>query len=435
MASPDVEGICEDRFACRRRCRQRHTSKSSEAPRKPCGFSRYQLRKLLTVSAAAAAGMGLASNEYSERTLIMPQRTGRSVLRQRPRLRLVHSAWFTPMGRGQQTSAKSQSSNDASLWSEVTEDLRLLPPLQELASERPSGDEDRFVLPCFPLPLARAALPDMKRTINVREPRYIRMYQEMLQDGKQYFAVPRLHRSEAGVQLAECCVLFQLTDLKDAPAGSKSRYVCKHIVSGRVRICRVLNPEVFAEDSTYLQVECRAITDEDEGANCKLQERVLHDVLGNVASLYEAGGIMLRRYEYQRDSSGRLQLFDFGADPHLSTEMLMQVNAQRQNFWQLATLWQGYSDRRTIALRQRRDRDALAMRRDDSWTPVQAVKAKQASDAQMAELEEDTASLMQRLIQADSHSARLSLLHAAASKELERLAAAAALRNAIGGEY
>ncbi|CAE7895038.1 unnamed protein product [Symbiodinium microadriaticum] len=75
---------------------------------------------------------------------------------------------------------------------------------------------------------------------------------------------------------------------------------------------------------------------------------------------HESAGDPLRRWEYMSDRSGLSRLVDHGSGPALSEDSLNAAGASREDFWELVQLWQGYWDRRGVALRQQHDRDMLA---------------------------------------------------------------------------
>jgi len=315
----------------------------------------------------------------------------------------------------------------------------LLPPLERMQPVKASSDNNTVVLPCFPLPLARVAFPGTERTLNICEPRYVTMYADMLHNGASSIAVPKMHRGPDGIRLSGSCVVFQLCDLKDGPAGTNYRYTCRHKVSRRMRIHKVLNPEVFQDASTYLQVECSEIQDTDADSQYSVEERALIDALWQVVEARASAGDPLRRWELSHDARGVPWLTDNAAVPTISEESLNGVSADRlQGLWHLAGLWQGYGERRVIALRQARDRvgkGEATLRGDVSAEDRERSEKRLRADydAEAASVAEATTKLMQRLLSSDSHGSRLALLTAAAAEETQRLAAVAALRASLGG--
>ncbi|CAE7768010.1 unnamed protein product [Symbiodinium sp. CCMP2592] len=306
-----------------------------------------------------------------------------------------------------------------------------LPPLT--AEPSAPAPPQPGTLPCFPLPLHRAALPGSRRMLNVMERRYTSMYEDLLTTGQRRFVVPRLLQTSQGACLAEAAVVFVITDLLEAPSNSRFRYTVQHSVQKPVRITRVLNPGAFAKKNTYLRVEYAKIRDHDAERDYWQEERALFRELHEVAALRESAGDPLRRWEYMSDRSGLSRLVDHGSGPALSEDSLNAAGASREDFWELVQLWQGYWDRRGVALRQQHDRDMLAARRADCG-PRTLAELRRSYEAESLEHQHQGAALMQVLLQSASHGERLKLLRGAARRELERLAAVAAVAGSTGGE-
>ncbi|CAE7568128.1 RHG1A [Symbiodinium sp. CCMP2456] len=164
-----------------------------------------------------------------------------------------------------------------------------LPPLT--AEPSAPAPPQPGTLPCFPLPLHRAALPGSRRMLNVMERRYTSMYEDLLTTGQRRFVVPRLLQTSQGACLAEAAVVFVITDLLEAPSNSRFRYTVQHAVQKPVRITRVLNPGAFAKKNTYLRVEYTKIPDHDAETDYWQEERALFRELHEVAALREAGTV------------------------------------------------------------------------------------------------------------------------------------------------
>jgi Lon protease-like protein len=290
-----------------------------------------------------------------------------------------------------------------------------------------------MTLPCFPLPLARAALPGTDRTINVCEKRYVKMVDDMLASGQTKFVVPKTRFAwgsppSRGVELAQAAVVFHVKDVRHAPPGSKFRYICKYKVGKPVIISKVINPEVYLEGNTYLRAECEQPQDKDEDVDYRVAERSLMDLLYEVARLRKSAGDPLRRLEYFLGANGRPYLVDHFKIASIEEDSLGLTWASREKFWEVASLWQGYCDRRAISLRQQLERDTLKLSGPKAeqlrrqYRDVQNDLARKASD------------LAQGLLQAEGHGQRLALLSAAARQEAQRLAALVAMAMVSQGE-
>eukprot|EP00401_Gymnodinium_catenatum_P014989 CAMPEP_0117611278 /NCGR_PEP_ID=MMETSP0784-20121206/82307_1 /TAXON_ID=39447 /ORGANISM="" /LENGTH=492 /DNA_ID=CAMNT_0005414709 /DNA_START=129 /DNA_END=1609 /DNA_ORIENTATION=- len=316
---------------------------------------------------------------------------------------------------------------------DVPEGGRFLPPLETMERQEPSGHVGTVVLPCFPLALPRAALPGAERVLNISEPRYRAMYQDLVEAGRRRIVVPRFRKDASGTRLAEAAVVFELEEIRDAQPGSRFRYVCTHRVARPVRIGRILNPASFAEASTYLLVECEQYDETDVDVETRGSERKLLATLDSVLELHVRAGVALRRWEYAADAWGRTRLVDNAAQPSLSEDSLALADAGREGLWHVAMLWQGYCERRSVALANGTTVPSLAP--GAGVTAAQAAELRSAAEAEIAAPLEAAADLAQQLLQANSHGERLAAFQAAVDAELERLAAASALQAAVGGEY
>lgn len=320
----------------------------------------------------------------------------------------------------------------------ATEELRFLQPLETMNLERSikpaaSSVQEGLVMPCFPLPLARAALPGSRRTINICEARYIEMINDLLLAGKRRFVVPRLRYAwgkppTRGVELAESAVVFELLNVRDPPVASRFRFICSHEVKSPIRITQVLNPEAYAEKNTYLRVECQEFSDRDLDIVFKMEERALLDALYEVARLRASTGDPLRRLEYVLDARGQPSLIDHNLLPTISEDSLGLTGVCRDRFWELAALWQGYCDRRGISLRQQLEHDS------NNRGASEVAELRRNYEAEATDFARSTSDLMQGLLQAETHGARLVALQTAADQEVQRLGAIAAIQTASGGE-
>ena len=114
--------------------------------------------------------------------------------------------------------------------------------------------EGATVVPLFPLGVTY--LPYTKPVLNIFEPRYRAMYNDILFSGARRFMVCNVD-SETG-RLAEVGVLFYLDDLKEVSGQTNDavKYVGSHsVLPTRVRLRKVLNPKMAATRESYLRAE------------------------------------------------------------------------------------------------------------------------------------------------------------------------------------
>lgn len=154
-----------------------------------------------------------------------------------------------------------------------------LPSLTEQSStsvETPDGAE---ILPFFPLG-GIVYTPNSEHVLNIFEPRYRQMYNDILMNGSKRFVVSMSHPTKQGT-FAKVGVIFHLDDLKEVSeqTGDQIKYICSHTVVGRVKLHRVLNPEVWDTRETYLKVEGNIIREEeDEDSEQENDESLSSDI-------------------------------------------------------------------------------------------------------------------------------------------------------------
>jgi len=108
-------------------------------------------------------------------------------------------------------------------------------------------------MPIFPLGVTY--LPYTTTVLNIFEPRYRQMFNDILMNGARRFAVVNVD-SETG-RFAEVGVIFYLDELKEVSEQTDDRvkYIGTHSVKGRVEIKQVLNPSAGATRETYMKAE------------------------------------------------------------------------------------------------------------------------------------------------------------------------------------
>ena len=116
-------------------------------------------------------------------------------------------------------------------------------------------------LPLFPLG-GIVYTPNSEHILNIFEPRYRQMYNDILMNGSKRFVVAMCHPSEEG-RFAQVGVLFSLEELKEVSemTNDQVKYICNHRVTGRVKLHKVLNPEAWESRDTYLKVKGTIIDD------------------------------------------------------------------------------------------------------------------------------------------------------------------------------
>eukprot|EP00435_Cladocopium_sp_Y103_P058096 s1156_g20.t1 len=134
--------------------------------------------------------------------------------------------------------------------------------LSEAAEPRLVEEMGSEVLELPVMPLNAVYLPSPSQQLMISEPRYLKLYDDILVNGSRMFAVCHCR----GSLLARVGLVFRLTDLKDVAqeTNGHTRYVAEHEVRQRVRILSVLNPEDQESKSQYLRAKVQFLEEPEE---------------------------------------------------------------------------------------------------------------------------------------------------------------------------
>ena len=145
-----------------------------------------------------------------------------------------------------------------------TSEVRWLAPLDPTDPES-APSAGAMVMPLFPLGVTY--LPYTSPVLNIFEPRYRAMYNDILFSGARRFMVCNVD-SETG-RMAEVGVIFYLDELKEVSEQTQDRvkYIGSHSVIGRAQLNKVLNPSVAATRKSYLRAEVTELRDSDAAGN------------------------------------------------------------------------------------------------------------------------------------------------------------------------
>jgi len=158
--------------------------------------------------------------------------------------------------------------------------------------ELPQSNSEVRITPVFLLNEKFGAppyIPATMHTLNVIEPRYVAMYNEILMKGSRSFAVFARDPKDKD-QFAAVGVTLYLTDLKEVSrqAHSAAKYKCMHNVSGRVRLHGILNPEDATSRTAYLKAKVSDLVDVDNDVDTTALEAAAVLSLRKVAEVQEA---------------------------------------------------------------------------------------------------------------------------------------------------
>eukprot|EP01082_Thalassiosira_pseudonana_P001521 g456.t1 g456 contig10:74133-75292(+) len=295
-------------------------------------------------------------------------------------------------------------------------------------------------LPLFPLG-GIVYTPNSEHILNIFEPRYRQMYNDILMNGSKRFVVAMCHPSEEG-RFAQMGVLFSLEELKEVSemTADRVKYICNHRVTGRVKLHKVLNPEVWESRETYLKVKGTII--DDTGLFSKKD-----DTENDVDGMDE----MVSKDEDVRFT--RASVKSFGVADGTDVD---------PNLWTSIRLWQSYAEQRLVARQNE-------MQKEFQEKLVEFLKKEMGSDKGKDEKEEELPSAigfqdlspelqselvelqqrmsrelkpllleqtlsMQKILEAQDHDERIELMRYFVDAERKRLEAKKTLKNMFGGK-
>jgi len=298
--------------------------------------------------------------------------------------------------------------------------------------ESPTLAEGELVLPMFPLG-SHVYLPDTEHVLNIFEPRYRSMYNEILFNGSRRFVVPMCAPNEPG-KFASVAAVFYLDDLKEVSeqTNDQVKFVCSHTVIERVRVVRSLNDRVWGDRSSFLKVVTEKFEDCDLDDDFTNKETALEERFRALIDMQEKVDEPIR---FTKD-----------------VELAAPISAKRgkMGFWRLVNLWQSLLQSRVTHRENELQAGIQKMLRkflEDSGVDLSDGRQLQLSFESIpadirAEIQrmneqygEERVELLnsaiypfQYLVQMDSHAERLDYFGELVSEEEKRLAAKNTLR-------
>jgi len=315
--------------------------------------------------------------------------------------------------------------------------VRWMNQIDPTEPEMKPSSEEATVMPLFPLGVTY--LPYSNHVLNIFEPRYRAMYNDILFNGARRFAVCNIDQ-ETG-RFAEVGVIFYLDELKEVSDQTDDRvkYVGTHSVKGRVKIKNVLNPQVAATRETYLKAEVEELTDLGGSAG-EEAEKAVEDIFLDLVNLQADLGVEPRFTEAVKSS----------------LEMGLGTSTEDKGLWGTIMLWQQLLEQRSAVLGQKMQRDIQKgiitylkenelseklvnsrgeVRMEDLPPPLlaQIRGIQERYRDELEAMESDPYGLnFQSILQSHSHAERLTIFGAILDKERKRLGARAQLKAMFG---
>jgi Lon protease-like protein len=196
--------------------------------------------------------------------------------------------------------------------------------------------------------------PNSNHVLNIFEPRYRQMYNDILMNGSKRFVVTMSHPQSPG-KFAEIGVVFHLEDLKEVSemTGDRVKYICDHKVTGRVKVHRILNPEAWASRDTYLKVEGTILQDsEDDEADSDFLKGAKLQAASGVGGLSvldtDEEKALKKSFTKLVDLQHELQE-DVRFTKSSAATLKVKPGVDSNSLWETVRLWQAYSDNRLQA--------------------------------------------------------------------------------------
>jgi len=348
----------------------------------------------------------------------------------------------------------------------------------DITSSSSSGssdsNENSEILPFFPLG-GIVYTPNSEHVLNIFEPRYRKMYTDILMNGSKRFVVSMSHPSKEGV-FAQTGVIFYLEDLKEVSelTDDKVKYICNHKVTKRIKLHKVLNPEAWENKETYLKIEGTILDDdddddEDDGSDsdsskeAKDEEVSDNDIYKTLAAKASSGSKVKKSKEEEQLVSSFTELVnkqhEAGEDVRFTIgsiqTLALKPGGGDDGLWQTIRLWQSFIDQRLIArqnemqmefqtkliefLKKEKGFDENKLPSTigyndlspDLQQEVQALQKRMSSELQPLVLESTLT--IQIILEANDHVERLNLLKYFMDAEKKRLDAKSTLQGMFAG--
>jgi len=296
-------------------------------------------------------------------------------------------------------------------------------------TESSDATENATVLPLFPLGSA-VYTPFSEHRLNIFEPRYRAMYNDILFSGSRRFAVCTMHPEDG--RFSQYATVFYLKDLKEVSEQTNDavKFVCDHEVIGRVKINKILNPSAWEKADTYLKIEVDYQEDEEEEDEEEIAQ-VESSLMKEYGTLVDLQHELSEGVKFTKDS-------------------VEQFNTtQGKGLWTTIEMWQVFQQQRLLAKQQEMQREFqtklinyLTKEGDSGRLPevvniaelpgelqqeVRALQTRMSDDLEPMQTRD--AFDMQLLIEAATHSDRLRLLQGLVQNERRRLDAKRQLKS------
>jgi len=192
--------------------------------------------------------------------------------------------------------------------------------------------------------------PNSNHVLNIFEPRYRQMYNDILMNGSKRFVVTMSHPESPG-KFAEIGVVFHLEDLKEVSemTADRVKYICDHKVTGRVKVHRILNPEAWKTRDTYLKVEGTLLNDNEMDESLQGKAMDIYSQVASVAGMDTDEERALKKVFTKLVNLQHELQEDVRFTKASAASLKIKPGTNNNSLWETVRLWQAYSDNRLQA--------------------------------------------------------------------------------------
>jgi len=221
------------------------------------------------------------------------------------------------------------------------------------AAIAPLSSPTSEILPLFPLG-GMVYTPHTSHVLNIFEPRYRSMYNDILLNGTRRFVVSMSHPEKQGC-FASTGVVFYLKDLKEVSqqTDDQIKYICEHMVIGRVKMENVLNPSVWKTRDTYLKVGGSIVKEEGDEVSIEEQETPDENVLTDIYTTLKEWSLEPDEASLKRSFEALVELqHELSEDVRFTKKSVPSLGVRsgggKGSLWSSVRLWQSYTEQRLV---------------------------------------------------------------------------------------
>jgi len=191
---------------------------------------------------------------------------------------------------------------------------------------QPSTVKEIVRMPLFPA--NGVYIPGSTEVLNIFEPKYRQMYNDILHTGSKRFAVAMFNKG----RITEYGTVLNIDNIQDVAeqTNDQIKYRVTHTVGDRCRIIRILNADALEDNDKYLQVEVEILQDKDENEDVDHIHEEMITYTNECFAIFV--DLQVRLNETVRFNPG----------------VVNEFNVDRDGLWKAISLWKSYMTQITI---------------------------------------------------------------------------------------